>query len=87
MRNLHLMTDLNKFLEFMETDLTRKKKGVKVKLNNMPFLNHYKKSKEGRVENPPNRKKTIAYGSKRSPRPDPQGYRNPPNRRIPNPED
>ena len=81
------MSILDEFLEFMETDWTRKKKRVKIELNNMPFFNTYKKSKEGRVENPPNRKRTIAYGSRRTPRPDPQGYRNPPNRRTPKPED
>jgi len=51
------MSNLNEFLEFMQTDLTRKKKSVKVKLNNMPFLNNYKKSKEGRIENPPEDKR------------------------------
>ena len=86
MMKMTLMNRLDKFLEFMETDLTRKKKDVKVTLNNMPFLNNYKKSKEGRIENPPDRK-TIAFGSGRSPRPDPNGYRNPPNRRQPDPED
>ena len=84
-----MMSNLNEFLEFMQTDLTRKKKSVKVKLNNMPFLNNYKKSKEGRIENPPDRqkKRMIAFGSRRTPRPDPNGYRNPPNRRKPHPED
>ena len=54
------------------------------KLTNMPFLGAYKKSIEGRRDNPPLVEKQ--YGTKRSPRPDPNGHRNPPNRRIPDPE-
>jgi hypothetical protein len=53
----------------METDWSKDKKDDK--LNNMPFLGNYKKSLEKQ------------YGTKRSPRPDPNGYRNPPNRRVP----
>lgn len=86
MKKKNLKNKLDTFVEFMETDWTKSKKHVK--LNNMPFFNQYKKSKEGRIENPPIRKtRKVAFGSKRSPRPDPQGYRNPPNRRTPNPED
>ena len=48
----------------------------------MPFLGSYKKSIEGRRENPPPQVEKQ-YGAKRSPRPDPNGYRNPPNRRVP----
>jgi len=66
-------------VEKMETDWSKTKKDDK--LINMPFLNHYKKSIEGRRENPPIVEKQ--YGTKRSPRPDPNGHRNPPNRRIP----
>tara|TARA_R110002020_G_scaffold219321_4_gene427177 strand:+ start:10551 stop:11723 length:1173 start_codon:yes stop_codon:yes gene_type:complete len=66
-------------MEKMETDWSKTKKDDK--LTNMPFLNHYKKSIEGRRENPPIVEKQ--YGTKRSPRPDPNGHRNPPNRRIP----
>ena len=53
----------------METDWSKDKKDGK--LNNMPFLGNYKKSLEKQ------------YGTKISPRPDPNGYRNPPNRRVP----
>ena len=56
-------------VEKMETDWSKDKKDGK--LNNMPFLGNYKKSLEKQ------------YGTKRSPRPDPNGYRNPPNRRVP----
>ena len=69
-------------LEKMETDWSKTKKDAK--LVNMPFLNNYKKSIEGRRENPPQVEKQ--YGTPRSPRPDKNGYRNPPNRRIPDPE-
>jgi len=69
-------------IEKMETDWSKSKKDGK--LNNMPFLNNYKKSIEGRRENPPIVEKQ--YGAKRSPKPDKNGYRNPPNRRIPDPE-
>ena len=73
-----------KLTEFtkMETDWSKTKKDAK--LVNMPFLNNYKKSIEGRRENPPTVEKQ--YGAKRSPKPDKNGYRNPPNRRIPDPE-
>jgi len=64
----------------METDWSKSKKDDK--LNNMPFLGSYKKSVEGRRENPPPQVEKQ-YGAKRSPRPDPNGYRNPPNRRVP----
>ena len=64
----------------METDWSKGKKDGK--LNNMPFLGSYKKSIEGRRENPPPQVEKQ-YGAKRSPRPDPNGYRNPPNRRVP----
>ena len=64
----------------METDWSKGKKDDK--LNNMPFLGSYKKSIEGRRENPPPQVEKQ-YGAKRSPRPDPNGYRNPPNRRVP----
>ena len=64
----------------METDRSKSKKDDK--LNNMPFLGSYKKSVEGRRENPPPQVEKQ-YGAKRSPRPDPNGYRNPPNRRVP----
>tara|TARA_R110002012_G_scaffold78074_1_gene199072 strand:- start:427 stop:1629 length:1203 start_codon:yes stop_codon:yes gene_type:complete len=67
----------------METDWSKDKKDGK--LNNMPFLGSYKKSIEGRRENPPPQVEKQ-YGAKRSPRPDKNGYRNPPNRRIPDPE-
>ena len=66
-------------MEKMETDWSKTKKDDK--LINMPFLNHYKKSIEGRRENPPIVEKQ--YGTKRSPSTDPNGHRNPPNRRIP----
>ena len=56
-------------VEKMETDWSKDKKDGK--LNNMPFLGNNKKSLEKQ------------YGTKRSPRPDPNGYRNPPNRRVP----
>ena len=69
-------------LEKMETDWSKTKKDAK--LVNMPFLGMYKKSIEGRRENPPQVEKQ--YGTPRSPRPDKNGYRNPPNRRIPDPE-
>ena len=69
-------------VEKMETDWSKTKKDAK--LVNMPFLNNYKKSIEGRRENPPQVEKQ--YGTPRSPRPDKNGYRNPPNRRIPDPE-
>tara|TARA_R110000824_G_scaffold233870_1_gene422186 strand:- start:15 stop:1145 length:1131 start_codon:yes stop_codon:yes gene_type:complete len=69
-------------LEKMETDWSKTKKDAK--LVNMPFLNNYKKSIEGRRDNPPQVEKQ--YGTPRSPRPDKNGYRNPPNRRIPDPE-
>ena len=69
-------------VEKMETDWSKDKKDDK--LTNMPFLGMYKKSKEGRRENPPIVEKQ--YGAKRSPRSDPNGYINPPNRRIPDPE-
>jgi len=59
-------------VEKMETDWSKDKKDGK--LNNMPFLGNYKKSLEKQ------------YGATRSPRPDKNGYRNPPNRRIPDPE-
>jgi hypothetical protein len=71
--------NFNESMEKMETDWSKTKKDDK--LINMPFLNHYKKSIEGRRENPPIVEKQ--YGTKRSPRPDPNGHRNPPNRRIP----
>ena len=64
----------------METDWSKSKKDDK--LNNMPFLGSYKKSVEGRRENPPPQVEKQ-YGAKRNPRPDPNGYRNPPNRRVP----
>jgi hypothetical protein len=64
----------------METDWSKGKKDDK--LNNMPFLGSYKKSIEGRRENPPPQVEKQ-YGAPRSPRPDPNGYRNPPNRRVP----
>jgi|TARA_R100001463_G_scaffold86018_1_gene140980 hypothetical protein len=64
----------------METDWSKGKKDGK--LNNMPFLGSYKKSIEGRRENPPPQVEKQ-YGAPRSPRPDPNGYRNPPNRRVP----
>ena len=67
-------------IEKMETDWSKDKKDGK--LNNMPFLGSYKKSIEGRRENPPPQVEKQ-YGAKRSPRPDPNGYRNPPNRRVP----
>jgi len=67
-------------IEKMETDWSKGKKDGK--LNNMPFLGTYKKSVEGRRENPPPQVEKQ-YGAKRSPRPDPNGYRNPPNRRTP----
>ena len=67
-------------MEKMETDWSKGKKDGK--LNNMPFLGSYKKSIEGRRENPPPQVEKQ-YGAKRSPRPDPNGYRNPPNRRVP----
>ena len=67
-------------LEKMETDWSKDKKDGK--LNNMPFLGSYKKSIEGRRENPPPQVEKQ-YGAKRSPRPDPNGYRNPPNRSVP----
>ena len=67
-------------MEKMETDWSKDKKDGK--LNNMPFLGSYKKSIEGRRENPPPQVEKQ-YGAKRSPRPDPNGYRNPPNRRVP----
>ena len=70
-------------MEKMETDWSKDKKDGK--LNNMPFLGSYKKSIEGRRENPPPQVEKQ-YGAKRSPRPDKNGYRNPPNRRIPDPE-
>ena len=66
-------------IEKMETDWSKGKKDGK--LTNMPFLGDYKKSIEGRRENPPQVEKQ--YGAKRNPRPDPNGYRNPPNRRVP----
>tara|TARA_R100000005_G_scaffold40222_1_gene18855 strand:- start:480 stop:1664 length:1185 start_codon:yes stop_codon:yes gene_type:complete len=66
-------------LEKMETDWSKSKKDDK--LTNMPFLGTYKKSIEGRRENPPQVEKQ--YGAKRNPRPDPNGYRNPSNRRVP----
>ena len=66
-------------LEKMETDWSKSKKDDK--LTNMPILGTYKKSIEGRRENPPQVEKQ--YGAKRNPRPDPNGYRNPPNRRVP----
>jgi len=66
-------------VEKMETDWSKDKKDDK--LNNMPFLGMYKKSVEGRRQNPPQVEKQ--YGAKRNPRPDPNGYRNPPNRRVP----
>ena len=69
-------------VEKMETDWSKTKKDAK--LVNMPFLGMYKKSIEGRRENPPQVEKQ--YGTPRSPRPDKNGYRNPPNRRIPDPE-
>ncbi len=69
-------------LEKMETDWSKTKKDAK--LVNMPFLGMYKKSIEGRRDNPPQVEKQ--YGTPRSPRPDKNGYRNPPNRRIPDPE-
>ena len=71
-----------KLTEFtkMETDWSKGKKDGK--LTNMPFLGDYKKSIEGRRENPPPQVEKQ-YGTKRSPRPDPNGYRNPPNRRVP----
>ena len=59
-------------VEKMETDWSKTKKDAKIV--NMPFLNNYKKSLEKQ------------YGAPRSPRPDKNGYRNPPNRRIPDPE-
>ena len=64
----------------METDWSKGKKDGK--LTNMPFLGDYKKSIEGRRENPPPQVEKQ-YGAKRNPRPDPNGYRNPPNRRVP----
>ena len=64
----------------METDWSKGKKDDK--LTNMPFLGTYKKSVEGRRQNPPPQVEKQ-YGTKRSPRPDPNGYRNPPNRRVP----
>ena len=67
----------------METDWSKTKKDAK--LVNMPFLGSYKKSIEGRRENPPPQVEKQ-YGAPRSPRPDKNGYRNPPNRRIPDPE-
>tara|TARA_R100000995_G_scaffold8453_1_gene3648 strand:- start:222 stop:1358 length:1137 start_codon:yes stop_codon:yes gene_type:complete len=69
-----------RILAKMETDWSKGKKDGK--LNNMPFLGSYKKSIEGRRENPPPQVEKQ-YGAKRSPRPDPNGYRNPPNRRVP----
>ena len=67
-------------LKKMETDWSKSKKDDK--LTNMPFLGDYKKSIEGRRENPPPQVEKQ-YGAKRNPRPDPNGYRNPPNRRVP----
>jgi len=69
-------------VEKMETDWSKDKKDDK--LVNMPFLNHYKKSIEGRRENPPIVEKQ--YGAKRSPSPDKNGYINPPNRKMPDPD-
>ena len=71
-------------MEKMETDWSKDKKDGK--LTNMPFLGMYKKSVEGRRENPPPQVEKQ-YGAKRSPNPDKNGYRNPPNRRIPDPEE
>jgi len=71
-------------VEKMETDWSKDKKDGK--LTNMPFLGMYKKSVEGRRENPPPQVEKQ-YGAKRSPNPDKNGYRNPPNRRIPDPEE
>ena len=74
----------NENVEKMETDWSKDKKDGK--LTNMPFLGMYKKSVEGRRENPPPQVEKQ-YGAKRSPNPDKNGYRNPPNRRIPDPEE
>jgi len=71
-------------MEKMETGWSKNKKDGK--LTNMPFLGMYKKSVEGRRENPPPQVEKQ-YGAKRSPNPDKNGYRNPPNRRIPDPEE
>ena len=70
-------------MEKMETDWSKTKKDAKIV--NMPFLGMYKKEIEGRRENPPPQVEKQ-YGTPRSPRPDKNGYRNPPNRRIPDPE-
>ena len=74
------MTEATEIMEKMETDWSKGKKDDK--LTNMPFLGDYKKSIEGRRENPPPQVEKQ-YGAKRNPRPDPNGYRNPPNRRVP----
>ncbi len=74
------MYEATLIMEKMETDWSKGKKDDK--LTNMPFLGTYKKSVEGRRENPPPQVEKQ-YGAKRSPRPDPNGYRNPPNRRVP----
>ncbi len=74
------MYEATLIMEKMETDWSKGKKDDK--LTNMPFLGTYKKSVEGRRQNPPPQVEKQ-YGTKRSPRPDPNGYRNPPNRRVP----
>jgi hypothetical protein len=81
-RRLGLIPDED--MEKMETGWSKNKKDGK--LTNMPFLGMYKKSVEGRRENPPPQVEKQ-YGAKRSPNPDKNGYRNPPNRRIPDPEE
>ena len=55
------------------------KKGI---LFSLPSFLLFDQSVEGRRQNPPPQVEKQ-YGTKRSPRPDPNGYRNPPNRRVP----